>query len=141
MMFLKEAFGPSAILAAVPLLPTYLFYRTCKKEFLPSFEDIGLFQAFSVDCVSATNENAKKWNFKERENFLHFLVDAHKAAYIPICIAEEGAIGKMTAEPAKTVKLESDRDYRRVRSSNLLRRGQGRRSVVQRRGVAPLTEG
>ena len=36
---------------------------------------------------------------EKREEFRQFLVDAHKAAYIPICIAG-GATNVLTAEPA-----------------------------------------
>jgi hypothetical protein len=44
---------------------------------------------------------------EKREEFRQFLVDSHKAAYIPICIAG-GASTILTAEPALTMPHEFD---------------------------------
>eukprot|EP00565_Helicotheca_tamesis_P007263 CAMPEP_0185740608 /NCGR_PEP_ID=MMETSP1171-20130828/38190_1 /TAXON_ID=374046 /ORGANISM="Helicotheca tamensis, Strain CCMP826" /LENGTH=106 /DNA_ID=CAMNT_0028412499 /DNA_START=23 /DNA_END=343 /DNA_ORIENTATION=- len=44
---------------------------------------------------------------EKREEFRQFLIDAHKAAYIPVCIAG-GATSALTAEPAVTVPNEND---------------------------------
>jgi hypothetical protein len=44
---------------------------------------------------------------EKREEFRQFLVDAHKAAYIPVCIAG-GATNILTAEPAVVIPSEND---------------------------------
>ena len=53
-----------------------------------------------------TNEESST---AKREEFRQFLVDCHKAAYVPVCIASEEAT-VITSEPAVVVPLETDLD-------------------------------
>ena len=52
-------------------------------------------------------DNANPTSLESREEFRQFLVDAHKAAYIPVCIAG-GATNILTAEPAVVIPSEND---------------------------------
>lgn len=94
MMALKEAVGP-AIFAALPIIPTFLFRKMLRHRFLKSYLDAGLLQTSLLDGWDSTVDTP----IEKREEFRQFLVDAHKAAYIPICIAG-GATNVLTAEPA-----------------------------------------
>lgn len=103
-MALKQALGP-AILAAVPIVPTILFSRNTKKKFLRAYQDAALLQTSLLDGWNTAEETSEK----ERQEFRKFLVDAHKAAYVPVCIAgAEDEDSFLTAEPAVVVPLESE---------------------------------
>lgn len=102
-MALKQALGP-AILAAAPILPTYIFSLNTKKKFLRAYRDAALMQTSLLDGWN-TEETT---SVKEREEFRRFLVDAHKAAYVPVCIAGTDDDDIMTAEPAVVVPLETE---------------------------------
>ena len=102
MMALKKALGP-AILAALPLIPTLLFRDVCRHRFLKAYNDAGLLQTSVLDGWDHSTPSS----MERREEFRQFLVDAHKAAYIPICIAG-GATSVLTAEPAVVVPHEND---------------------------------
>ena len=101
-MVQKEAIGP-AIFAAIPAVPTYLFRNYLLKRFAKAYDDAGLLQTSLLDGW----DNAIPTSIEKREEFRKFLVDSHRAAYIPICIAG-GATKILTAEPA--VVLPSDND-------------------------------
>ena len=94
-MSLKYAHTAAAI-AFVPIIPTYIFWKSCYSQLMPAFERVALFNSSFIDLhydrVSST---------EERQKYLDFLVDCHKAAYIPMCIAEEETLRVMTLTPAK----------------------------------------
>lgn len=101
-MILRDAIGP-AIVAAAPAIPTYLFRKNLKKRFERAYEDAGLLQMSLLDGW----DNSMATTVEKREEFRQFLVDAHKAAYIPVCIAG-GATNVLTAEPAVVVASDND---------------------------------
>eukprot|EP00591_Stephanopyxis_turris_P017882 CAMPEP_0195543234 /NCGR_PEP_ID=MMETSP0794_2-20130614/52013_1 /TAXON_ID=515487 /ORGANISM="Stephanopyxis turris, Strain CCMP 815" /LENGTH=90 /DNA_ID=CAMNT_0040677389 /DNA_START=482 /DNA_END=754 /DNA_ORIENTATION=- len=68
----------------------------CLKRFLRAYEDAGLLQTSMVDNCGKTQES--------REDFRRFLVDSHRAAYVPVCIAGS-ATSVLTVEPAAVVPL------------------------------------
>ena len=82
---LKKAFIP-ATLALAPIVPTWVFRKYCVGRFLRSYEDVGLMQSSLLDEWAKQHQNTKT-SFEERERYRSFLVDAHKAAYIPICVS------------------------------------------------------
>jgi hypothetical protein len=43
----------------------------------------------------------------KRDEYLKFLVDAHKAAYVPVCIAGD-TVNVLTSSPAKVIPVEHD---------------------------------
>ncbi len=94
--------GP-AILAAVPSIPTYLYRNFLIKRFRRAYDDAGLLQTSLLDGW----DNTIPTSMEKREEFRQFLVDAHKAAYIPVCIAG-GATNILTAEPAVVLPSEND---------------------------------
>lgn len=101
-MILREAYGPAAV-AAFPALPTILFRRYIVQRFRAAYDDCGLLQTSLLDGW----DNKIPTTVEKRENFRQFLVDAHKAAYIPACIAG-GATNILTAEPAVVIPSEND---------------------------------
>lgn len=105
-MALKTAFGP-AIVAGVTVVPTILFYHDCKRRYLRSFKDAALLQTSLLDGWDLTEETS----MGQREEFRRFLVDAHKAAYVPVCVAGTDTDDYLTAEPAVVVPDERDTDY------------------------------
>ena len=101
-MALKDAVGP-AIVAALPAIPTYLCRQYLLKTFKRAYDDAGLLQTSLLDGW----DNTIPTTIESREEFRRFLVDAHKAAYIPVCIAG-GATNILTAEPAVAIPSEND---------------------------------
>jgi hypothetical protein len=81
MMALKNAGGAAA--AAILLsIPTIVFRRTCRRRFLGAFQDAALLQTSLLDGWDHS-EDAATNTVEGREEFRQFLVDAHKAAYVP----------------------------------------------------------
>jgi hypothetical protein len=101
-MVLANAYGP-ALFAAFPALPTYLYRTFLVNCFRKAYDDAGLLQTSLLDGW----DNAIPTSGEKREEFRQFLVDAHKAAYIPVCIAG-GATNILTAEPAVVLPTEND---------------------------------
>jgi len=101
-MALKEAFGP-AVLSAVPIIPVLVHRRFNRKRYLRSYLDAALLQTSQLDGWDITIPTSAE----KREEYRKFLVDAHKAAYVPICIAG-GSTAALTAEPALVVPHEND---------------------------------
>lgn len=104
MLFIRKAFGP-ACMAIFPF-PITLFYRwVLLKKYLKRFTDVALLQTSLLDGWDTNEESSTA----KREEFRQFLVDCHKAAYVPVCIASEEAT-VITSEPAVVVPLETDLD-------------------------------
>jgi hypothetical protein len=101
-MVLANAYGP-ALFAALPALPTYMYRSFLIHCFRKAYDDAGLLQTSLLDGW----DNAIPTSVEKREEFRQFLVDAHKAAYIPVCIAG-GATNILTAEPAVVMPSEND---------------------------------
>ena len=101
-MALRDALGP-ALFAGIPAIPTYLYRNYLHRRFKRAYEDAGLLQTSLLDGW----DNTMPTSAEKREEFRRFLVDAHKAAYIPVCIAG-GATNMLTAEPAVVTPNEND---------------------------------
>lgn len=65
--------------------------------------DAALLQTSQLDGWDSNTSTSPE----KREEYRKFLVDAHKAAYVPICIAG-GATAALTAEPALVVPHPND---------------------------------
>ena len=63
-------------------------------------------------CLKVVPLQLRGWfNTFHRAEFLQFLVDSHKAAYVPVCIRSSSDEGtSTTSEPAVVVALEADID-------------------------------
>jgi len=101
-MALKQALGP-AIMSSLVLIPVYLHRRSTRKRYLRSYMDAALLQTSQLDGWDNTLPTSKE----VREEYRKFLVDAHRAAYVPICLAGEQASG-LTSEPAVVVPHPND---------------------------------
>ena len=104
---LKKAFL-AASLAILPAFATYVFRNSCRARFLQAFNDVGLMQSSMLDMwANKVNNHNSQASYEDRENYRKFLVDCHKAAYIPVCIAERSASSVITTEPAQVLKESS----------------------------------
>jgi hypothetical protein len=101
MLALKKAVGP-AIVAAIPFIPALVFRHELRKLYLKPYQDAGLVQMSMLDGWDVQEPTSQK----KREDFRRFLVDAHKASYVPVCIAGSNEI--MTAEPAVVIQHDND---------------------------------
>lgn len=104
MMSLKEAQGP-AIMAGIPIVPTIMYRKIYRSRYYKAFCDAGLLQTSLLDGWDTTTPSS----MEKREDFRRFLVDAHKAAYIPVCIASH-TTSSLTAQPAVVVPRDGDVD-------------------------------
>jgi hypothetical protein len=103
MMVLKKAFGP-ALFSGIPILPTYIFGLTARDRFARAYNDAGLLQTSALDGWDTSKGSSKE----ERQKYREWLVDCHKASFVPICLA--GETNFFTAEPAVVVPLANDLD-------------------------------
>jgi hypothetical protein len=104
MLVLKKAVGP-ALVAFVPFLPTILFRYEIRNQFVKSYLDAALLQTSMLDGWDVHQPTS----MKKREEFRKFLVDSHKASYVPVCIA--GRDDVMTAEPAVVISHDNDEGH------------------------------
>jgi hypothetical protein len=103
MMVLKYAYGPAA-LAGLSLFPTYTFSVIAKDRFLRCYQDAGLLQTSQLDGW----DTSKPTSVEMREEYRKWLVDCHKASFVPICLA--GLDSFITGEPSVVVSTERDND-------------------------------
>jgi hypothetical protein len=103
MMGVKRAYGP-AILAGLAVVPTWTFHVVCVDRFLQCYNDAGLLQTSELDGWNVE----EKTSVTDREGFRKWLVDCHKASYIPICV--NGENNHLTAEPAAVIPTDRDED-------------------------------
>jgi hypothetical protein len=92
-----------ALVAILPLGPTIIFRNRCRKQYLKAFQDAGLLQTSTLDGWDLSVPTS----VKKRKKFREFLVDAHKAAYVPVCLAGDTA-SVLTATPAVVEPLDYD---------------------------------
>jgi len=123
MMGLKIAIGP-AVMAALPLIPTIMFKQDLHHQYKRAYEDAALLQTSQLDGWDSQDNIM---SFSQREEFRRFLVDCHKAAYIPACLVCT-ELKEMSFEPAEVVRLESDPVER-----GMLRRTKARKGGLNRR--------
>jgi hypothetical protein len=102
MMALKKAIGP-AVLAALPIVFVSAYRIVSRNRYLAAYNDAALFQSSSLDCWDPSFPISTE----KREEYRKFLIDSHKAAYVPICMAV-GETTCLTAEPAEVIPYEQD---------------------------------
>jgi len=127
MMALKKAVGP-AVFAVLPFVPVFFFRIIMHRRFLKSYVDTSLYTSSSLDGW----DNHVPTSVDRREEFRRFLVDAHKAAYVPVCLASSAEV--LTIEPAIVVPSELDTDLTRRDTSprnSLIAKAMGMASVSQ----------
>jgi hypothetical protein len=104
MLVIRRAVGPSLV-AFLTLIPIIFYRWTLLNRYLKAFTDVALLQTSLLDGWDTTEESC----VSKREEFRQFLVDCHKAAYVPVCIASDEA-KVITSEPAVVMPLETDVD-------------------------------
>jgi TM2 domain-containing membrane protein YozV len=85
-------------------IPTYFFHLFTLERFYRPYHDAALLQTSRLDSWQESH------SLKKREEYRRWLVDCHKASYVPICMLGSKE-NLLTAEPAVAVPRESDEDY------------------------------
>eukprot|EP00751_Fragilariopsis_kerguelensis_P019662 CAMPEP_0170886452 /NCGR_PEP_ID=MMETSP0734-20130129/36748_1 /TAXON_ID=186038 /ORGANISM="Fragilariopsis kerguelensis, Strain L26-C5" /LENGTH=1066 /DNA_ID=CAMNT_0011272587 /DNA_START=673 /DNA_END=3874 /DNA_ORIENTATION=+ len=101
--FLKFAW-PVGFLALISIIPTWTFNSVCKDTFEQSYNDAALLQTSELDGWNIEVETS----MAERERYRKWLVDCHKASYVPICV--NGEDNFLTSEPAVVIPTQRDQD-------------------------------
>lgn len=96
---LKQSLVFGSFIVLMPI-PTYFFSEWTKEKFLRSYEDAALWQTSNLDGL------IKHGTMQEREKYRHWLVDAHKASYVPICVS--GGQDFLTIQPAAVIPMSKD---------------------------------
>jgi len=104
MILIRGAAVP-AVMAFLPLFPIIFYRSMLLKRYLRPFTDVTLLQTSLLDGWDSREGGCTS----KREEFRQFLVDCHKAAYVPVCIACDESIA-ITSEPAVVVPLDTDCD-------------------------------
>jgi len=111
-LIFRQAIGP-AIFAFIPFPITYLFRQSTLASFLKAYEDASLFHTSELDGLEPHERTSRDI----RESFRRFLVDAHKAAYVPVCLArssqqesDKGSI-VLTSEPSCVINHDDDVNF------------------------------
>ncbi len=96
-LLLKQSFLFGLVTSLMPI-PTYLFSTWTKEKFKRSYEDAALWQTSNLDAL------ATHGTVQEREKYRRWLVDCHKASYVPICVS--GGNDFLTIQPAEVVSIK-----------------------------------
>jgi hypothetical protein len=132
-MALQQAFF-SALCVGLATIPTYFFSQITKNRFLRAYQDAGLLQSSRLDGWDTSKPTSKA----NREEYRRWLVDCHKASYVPICLA--GSDNFLTMEPAAVLPTHRDTD-RSDGNRFLLSRQSPQRGAVFRRNVGGIDGG
>jgi len=114
-MILKTAYGCSFV-SALAIPTTLSFHWNAKKRYKPSFTNTALLRTNLLDG----KESLDDMTIERREEHRRYLVDAHRAAYIPACLCGTECEAALTSAPAVVIK---DRiiDSRGSEDSHVLR--------------------
>ncbi len=113
--FLLKGNYVAGVLIGACIIPTLIFNNIVLEKFKLPFNDASLhFTGRLQRGQHKVEENEDRW--KEREEFRRWLVDCHKASYVPTCMSGSGK-NLLTADPAQTIPIikqpdgESAADY------------------------------
>jgi len=101
--FLKQAYL-LAITALVSIIFTWGFKNICVDTFEQSYNDAALLQTSELDGWKINEE----MSFVERERYRKWVVDCHKASYVPVCVNAEDDY--LTSEPAVVIPTAKEID-------------------------------
>ena len=101
---LKGNYLEGMIIGSMIIL-TLLYNSIILEKFLRPYQDAALLQTrrLHYNCSSAS------YSWMEREEMRRWLVDCHKASYVPTCLSG-GSKNLLTAEPAITTATDEDID-------------------------------
>ena len=126
--------------AGICIVPTLVYNSIIRDKFLRPFLDASLRYTGSLNrSHQEEQEGIDSW--MEREEFRRWLVDCHKAAYLPTCLSG-GKKNLITAEPAMVIPKVSQQPPSPIgRDSivgsnrslrNLLKRQEGQKGGIMR---------
>mmetsp|Transcript_24476 Transcript_24476/g.59936 ORF Transcript_24476/g.59936 Transcript_24476/m.59936 type:complete len:1293 (+) Transcript_24476:346-4224(+) len=98
-MVLKTAYGCSFV-SALAIPTTLSFQWNVKKRYKPSFMNTALLRTNLLDG----KETLDDMTIERREEHRRYLVDAHRAAYIPACLCGTECEEALTAAPSVVIK-------------------------------------
>jgi hypothetical protein len=124
-MALRKAIFP-AILVGLAIVPTLIFSNKTKATFERAFVDAGLLQTSRLDGWDKLQTTSQA----QREEYRRWLVDCHKASFVPVCLA--GSDNLLTVEPAAVVS--SHRGETQCNFRDLTRQKAQRGAVFHRHG-------
>lgn len=101
--FLKQAYL-LAITALFSIIFTWGFKNICVDTFEQSYNDAALLQTSELDGWKVNEE----MSFVERERYRKWVVDCHKASYVPVCVNAEDDY--LTSEPAVVIPTAKEID-------------------------------
>lgn len=99
LLLLKRSFFLGLYIVFMPI-PTVVFSQCTLEKFLRCYEDAGLLQTSKLDGLS------NKESMADREKYRRWLVDCHKASYVPICLS--GGDDFLTNQPAVVVPIQRE---------------------------------
>ncbi len=136
--FLLKGNYVAGIILGLCLIPTLIFNSIVLEKFSRPFRDASLrFTGKIYKRAYEDHEDEDPW--REREEFRCWLVDCHKASYLPTCLSGDGTKSLLTAEPAivvpkpKRVTDESAEDHYSATDKNM--RNLFKRQVAQKGGI------
>lgn len=101
-VFVVNLYIIPGIIVGSCIVPTLLYNHVILDSYLRPYKDAALLQTGRL--FKDTSENRTRL---EREEYRRWLVDAHKASYVPTCLSGEGK-NVLTAEPAVVVSSDGD---------------------------------
>ena len=102
-LLLKNAFL-LAIISLISIIFTWSFKSVCKDTFEQSYYDAALLQTSELDGWKVGEEMSSL----ERERYRKWIVDCHKASYVPVCVNAEDDY--LTSEPAVVIPTQKEVD-------------------------------
>jgi hypothetical protein len=98
--FLKGNYYEGAVMIFC-IIPTLLYNNIIKERFLRPYQDASLRDTSRMYNIHQEEQKGlDEW--QKREEFRRWLVDCHKASYLPTCLSG-GTKNLLTAEPAMIV--------------------------------------
>ena len=109
--FLKKAYLLCGI-SLISIIPTWTFKGICKDTFEQSYNDAALLQTSELDGWKVGEEMP----YMERERYRRWVVDCHKASYVPVCVNAEDDY--LTSEPAVVIPTQQEMEMDNQSTTN-----------------------
>ena len=105
LVFLLKMNILEGIIIGLSIVPTLLYNDIILEKYLPPYKDAALLQTGRLHHNWSSNSSS----WQEREEMRRWLVDCHKASYVPTCLAG-GNENLITAEPAVTEPTDDEQN-------------------------------
>jgi hypothetical protein len=105
LVFLLKMNILEGITIGLSIVPTLLYNDIILEKYLPPYKDAALLQTGRLHHNWSSNSSS----WQEREEMRRWLVDCHKASYVPTCLAG-GNENLITAEPAVTEPTDDEQN-------------------------------